>query len=135
MTDIDDILNNATQWTTESVTKPTIVLGQVRAIHSLNRGIVVKKLTREDELIGTIDRRFYSTDSHDGWLCIIASTTFADLDSIIKVVERICAEYGMVDGEETYLTWRGGDYKQFNNVRFVYTMVIMRKKSLQQGFS
>lgn len=135
MTDIKDILDNATQWTTESVTKPTVYYGQLRTTYSLNRGIMVKKITREDKLIGVIDRRFFSADSQEGWICRIVSTTESDLDNIIKVIERICAEYAMVDGEETYLTWQGGDYKLFNNIRWEYSMVIVRMKSLQAGYT
>ncbi len=135
MTDVNTILDNATQWVTESVTKPTIKVGQLHSIRMMNRGIVVKRISSDDELFGVIDRNAYSVESQEAWTCGMVSTTSEDdLDAIIGCVKRILAEYGQVSGEETYLTWQGGEYKYFNNVRFEFYFVILRKKSLQQEF-
>lgn len=134
MTDIDSILDNATQWTTESVTKPTIKTGQLFSAHQMNRGIVVRKVTRDDQLVGIVDRSHYSVDSHEAWICDIVSTTSADLENMIGCVYRIIAEYPYTDGEETYLTWEGGTYRIVNNFRFSYSFVILRKKSIQSEF-
>lgn len=135
MTDINSILDNATQWTTEGVTKPSIVTGQLWSLSMMSRGIVCYKLTSEDELTGVIDRHTYSVDSYEAWTVgMVSSTSFADLESIIGCVKRICAEYSQVSGHETYLTWMGGTYKHFNNKRFEFKFTILRMKSLQAEF-
>lgn len=135
MTDINSILDNATQWATEGVTKPTIKVGQTYNISMMSRGIVVKRVTSEDELIGVIDRNAYSIDSHEAWICaMVSSTSEDDLDNIIGVVKRILAEYPQVSGHETYLNWQGGDFKPFNNVRWEFYFNILRMKSLQTEF-
>ena len=78
MTDVDSILDSATQWATESVTKPLIKTGQLHNISMMSRGIVVKKVNSDDELVGVVDRHAYSIDSHEVWLCAkVSSTTFA----------------------------------------------------------
>jgi len=135
MTDIDSILDNATQWTTEGVTKPTIKVGQTYSIKLMSRGIVVKRVTSEDELIGVIDRNAYSINSHEAWICdIVSSTSEDDLDNIMGCIKRILAEYSQVSGHETYLSWQGGDFKPFNNVRWEFHFIILRMKSLQTEF-
>lgn len=135
MTDVDSILDNATQWATEGVTKPTIKTGQVYSIKLMSRGIVLKRVTSEDELIGIVDRNAYSINSHEAWIvAMVSSTSEDDLDNIIGCVKRIIAEYSQVVGHETYLTWQGGDFKYFNNVRFEFHFVILRMKSLQTEF-
>ena len=135
MTDVDTILDNATQWATESVTKPSILTGQLHSINMMSRGIVVKKVTSDDELIGVVDRHAYSIDSSEIWVCaMVSSTSFSDLDDIVGTVKRIIAEYAQVAGEETYLNWAGGDYKHWNNRRFEFRFAIMRMKSLQTEF-
>lgn len=135
MTDVNDILDNATQWATESVTKPTIKTGQLHSIHLMTRGIVVKRVSKDDEIVGVLDRSRYSIDSHEIWICrAVSSTSEADLANIEKVIKRICAEYTQVAGEETYLNWQGGDYKIFNNVRFEFTFAIVRNLAVQSGF-
>lgn len=135
MTDVNIILDNATQWATEGVTKPTIKTGQIYSIKLMSRGIVVKRVTSEDELIGIIDRNAYSINSNEAWIVdIVSSTSKDDLDDIIECIKRILAEYTQVSGEETYLTWQGGDFKPFNNVRWEFRFVILRMKSLQTEF-
>jgi len=134
MTDVDDILNNATQWTTEGVTKPTIKTGQLRGIDTMTRGIVVKRLHDDDELIGVLDRNRYSVDSHEVWRCaIVTMTSMDDLDNIRNCVKRICAEYTFTD-DENHLEWQGGDFVHFNNVRFAYYFAIIKKKSMVAEF-
>lgn len=135
MTDINTVLEDATQWTTEGVTKPAIKTGQLHSITMMSRGIVVKKVSSDDELIGVVDRNAYSIDSHEVWVCaMVSSTSFADLENIIGCVKRIIAEYGQVADHETYLTWAGGDYKHWNNRRFEFRFAIMRMKSIQTEF-
>ena len=135
MTDIDYILDNATQWATESVTKPSILTGQLHSIMMMTRGIVVKKINFDDELIGIVDRNAYSVSSHEIWSCVmVSSTSFADLEAMIGVVKRIIAEYTQVVDEETYLNWAGGDYKHWNNTRFQVNFAIVRNKALQTEF-
>ena len=135
MTDINTILDNATQWTTEGVTKPAIRTGQLISLDMMSRGIVVLKVSSDDELIGVVDRHAYSVNSHEIWVCgMVSSTSFADLENIIGVIKRIIAEYTQVDGEETYLNWSGGDYKHWNNKRFEFRFAIVRMKSLQTEF-
>ncbi len=135
MTDIDTILDNATQWATESITKPSIKTGQLHSIEMMSRGIVVKKITSDDELIGVVDRHTYSIDSQEIWVCaMISSTSFSDLEDIIGVVKRIIAEYEQVANNETYLTWAGGDYNHWNNRRFEFRFAIARMKSRQTEF-
>jgi hypothetical protein len=135
MTDIDSILDNATQWATEGITKPAIKTGQLHSLRIMSRGIVVKKLTSDDELIGVVDRHAYSVNSHEIWACgIVSMTSFADLEDMIGVVKRIVAEYTQVADEETYLTWAGGDYKHWNNKRFEFRFAIIRNKALQTEF-
>lgn len=135
MTDIDSILDNATQWATESVTKPTIKVGQLHSLNMMSRGIIVKRVSSDDELIGVVDRHAYSIDSQEAWICgIVTHTSEDDLDNIVGCIKRIIAEYGMVDNEETYLNWAGGDYKYFNNIRFEFHFVIVRKKVSQTEF-
>jgi len=130
MADINDILNDATQWATESITKPKILTGQLRNIDTMTRGIVVKRLTNNDELVGVIDRNRYSIDSHEIWNCAVASmTSFVDLDNILGVIKRICAEYTATSAEN-HLEWQGGDYVHFNNIRFVYYFALIKKKSM-----
>lgn len=131
MTDVDDILDNATQWTTESVTKPTIKTGQLHSSHLMTRGIVVQKLRSEDELIGVVDRNRYSIRSHDVWSCVaVTHTSEADLDAIIGCMKRIIAEYTPVADNETYLNWSGGEISNFNNIRFEFYFVITRQKAM-----
>lgn len=135
MTDINTILDDATQWATEGVIKPVIKTGQLHSIKMMSRGIVVKKLTSDDELIGVVDRHAYSIDSHEIWACVmVSSTSFDDLENIIGVVKRIIAEYTQVVDEETFLNWAGGDYNHWNNKRFEFSFAIMRMKSLQTEF-
>jgi len=134
MTDIDDILDNATQWATESVTKPSILTGQLHSTKLMTRGIVVKKVSSNDELIGVIDRNAYSVDSHEVWMCDIVSSTNADLVAMVGTVKRIIAEYTQVSGEETYLNWAGGEFSIWNNSRFMFSFAIMRMKSIQTEF-
>ena len=135
MTDINTILENATQWATESVTKPTIKVGQLHSLAMMSRGIVTKRVTSEDELIGVMERNAYSINSHEVWICgMVSSTSEDDLDDIIGVCKRIIAEYTQVAGQETYLDWDGGDFVYFNNTRFEFHFVILRKKSLQTEF-
>lgn len=134
MTDIDSILDNATQWATESVTKPTIKTGQIHNITMMSRGIVVKRVSSDDELIGVIDRHAYSIDSHEIWVCaMVSSTSENDLDGIVGCVKRIIAEY-VATSTESHLDWQGGDYKYFNNVRFEFFFAIVRKKSMRLEF-
>lgn len=135
MTDINNILDNATQWATESVTKPSILTGQLHDINMMSRGIVVKRISSEDQLIGVMERNAYSINSMEMWTCdFVSHTSYADLEAMIGVVKRIIAEYGQVDGEETYLNWDGGDFMIFNNVRFEFRFVILRNKALQTEF-
>lgn len=129
MTDFNDILDNATQWATEGVTKPSIKEGQIYNINQFTRGIVVKAVTNEDEIIGVIDRRFYDPDSHDAWICDVAAPTRADLLSIIGVIKRICAEYAPTSAENI-LRWESGDYGLFNNTRFTFNFVVLIHKAL-----
>lgn len=135
MTDVNSILDNATQWTTEGITKPSILTGQLHSTKMMSRGIVVKKVSSDDELIGVVDRNAYSIASHEIWVCqMVSSTSMSDLEDMIGVVKRIIAEYGQVSGEETYLNWVGGEYKHWNNKRFHFSFAILRYKSLQTEF-
>jgi len=134
MTDVDDILKNATQWATESVTKPSIFTGQLHSVRQMTRGIVVKKVSSDDELTGVIDRNAYSVSSHEVWICTMVDSTAADLKAMLGCVKRIIAEYEQVAGEETYLNWAGGEYKIWNNKRFEFRFAIMRFKSVQTEF-
>jgi poly-beta-hydroxyalkanoate depolymerase len=134
MTDVNDILNNALQWTIEGITKPSIKTGQIQSIKTMNRGIVVKIVNSDDELIGVIDRHAYSIDSHEIWICaMVSSTSQNDLTNIIGCVKRICAEHE-ANTAESHLEWQGGDYKIFNNKRFEFFFAIMRKKSMRLEF-
>lgn len=134
MTDIDSILDNATQWATEGVTKPNIKTGQIHSIRMMSRGIVVKRVSSDDELVGIIDRHAYSINSHEIWLCaMVSSTSENDLDDIVGCVKRIIAEYEATT-TESHLGWQGGDYKYFNNIRFEFFFTIMRKKSMRLEF-
>lgn len=131
MTDIDSILDNATQWATESVTKPSIKTGQLHSIHLMSRGIVVQKLRSDDELIGVVDRNRYSVRSHDIWSCAMVSmTSAADLDAMIGCIKRIVAEYTQVVDQEAHLNWEGGEFNIWNNIRFEFYFTIIRKKSM-----
>ena len=133
-TDVDSILDNATQWATEGITKPAIKTGQLHSIKMMTRGMVVKRVSSDDELIGVIDRHAYSIDSHEIWICgIVSSTSEDDLDDIVECVKRIIAEYEATSAE-SHLTWQGGDYKPFNNVRFEFFFAIVRKKSMRLEF-
>ncbi len=135
MTDINTILDNATQWATESVTKPSIKTGQIHSLSMMTRGIVVQRVSSEDQLVGIIDRNAYSIDSTEMWICsIVTHTSEDDLDNIVGCVKRIIAEYGQVQGEETYLNWDGGNYNYFNNIRFEFNFVILRMKAMQTEF-
>jgi len=134
MTDINNILINAIQWETENVTKPSILTGQLHNIQMMLRGIVVKKMSSNDELMGVIDRNVYSVDSHEIWTCEMIDISADDLEAMIGCVKRIIAEYTQVEGEETYLTWAGGEYFIWNNVRFGFSFAIMRMKSVQTEF-
>lgn len=130
MTDVDSILDAATQWATESVTEPQIKTGQLHSLAIMSRGIVVMKINSNDELIGVVDRNRYSIDSHEIWTCdIVSMTSFADLDAIVGCVKRILAEYVPVVGNENHFEWQGGDYVHFNNIRFEFHFAIIKKKS------
>ena len=130
MTDVNSILNDASQWTTEGVTKPSIKTGQLHSIGMMSRGIVVKKINRDDDLIGVIDRSAYSIDSHEIWTCnVVSMTSFADLEAILGCIKRILAEYAL-STTENHLEWQGGDYIHFNNIRFEYYFAIIRKISM-----
>jgi len=129
MTDINTILEDATQWATESVTEPTIKTGQLHSIDLMTRGIVVKKITSDDELVGVIDRNRYSVNSHEIWSVHIATQTSAtDMKNIIGCIKRICAEYTFTS-DENHLEWQGGDYVIHNNKRWEFYFSIVRKKS------
>ena len=135
MTSINSILENATQWVTESVTEPTIKTGQLHSLAMMSRGIVVKKIKSDDELIGVMERNAYSINSHEVWVCgMVSSTSEADLEAIVGCVKRIIAEYPQVAGHETYLNWDGGEYNIINNIRFEFHFVILRQKALQTEF-
>lgn len=130
MTDLDSILENATQWATESVTKPTIKTGQLHNLDMMSRGIVVRKITSDDELVGVVDRNRYSLNSHEIWSCsIVTMTSFADLEAVIQCIKRILAEYTFT-GTENHLEWEGGDYLHFNNIRFEFHFGVVVKKSM-----
>lgn len=130
MTDVNTILDNATQWATESVTKPTIKTGQLHSLDMMTRGIVVRKIVSDDELVGVVDRNRYSIDSHEIWSCgIVTMTSFADLEAIIQCIKRILAEYTFTT-TENHLEWQGGDYIHFNNIRFQFQFGIVLKKSM-----
>ena len=130
MTDVDDVLNNATQWATEGITKPLIKTGQLHSINIMRRGIVVKEINFDDDLVGVFDRNRYSIDSHDIWSCaVVSSISFADLKNILGVIKRILAEYTPT-ATENHFEWQGGDYKHFNNVRFECYFAIIKKKSM-----
>jgi hypothetical protein len=133
MTDIDDILNNATQWTTESVTKPTIKEAQLHSLAMMTRGIIVSKIRSDDALTGVIDRNKYSVNSHDMWSVGIVDSTDAGREAIVGCVKRIIAEYSATT-TETYLDWEGGEYSQWNGRRFEFYFVILRKKSVIAEF-
>jgi len=133
MTDLDSILDNATQWATEGVTKPTITTEQLLSIYQFTRGIVVRLLDDSDELMGVIDRRYYSPDSHDAWACKIVSSTLSDLRDIKNVIKRICAEYAPTS-TENIMEWQPATYKIFNNVRFEYTFVILIRRAVLAGY-
>lgn len=135
MTDINTILDDASQWATESVTKPTIKTGQIHNLAMMVRGITTQRVSSEDQLIGVMTRNAYSINSVEMWICdIVTHTSEDDLDNIVGVVKRIIAEYGQVSGHETYLTWDGGDYRTFNNIRFEFHFVILRNKALQTEY-
>jgi len=130
MTDVNTILDNATQWATESVTKPTIKTGQLHSLDMMTRGIVVRKIVSDDELVGVVDRNRYSIDSHEIWSCgIVTMTSFADLEAIIQCIKRVLAEYTFTT-TENHLEWQGGDYIHFNNIRFQFQFGIVLKKSM-----
>jgi hypothetical protein len=135
MTDINSVLDNATQWTTEGVTKPSILTGQLHNINMMGRGIVTTRVSSEDQLIGVMERNAYSVNSIEMWTCdMVSNISYADLENMVGVVKRIIAEYGQVAGEETYLNWDGGEFYIFNNVRFEFHFVILRNKALQTEF-
>ena len=130
MTDVNTILDNATQWATESVTKPTIKTGQLHSLDMMTRGIVVRKIVSDDELVGVVDRNRYSIDSHEIWSCgIVTMTSFADLEAIIQCIKRVLAEYTFTT-TENHLEWQGGDYIHFNNIRFQFQFGVVLKKSM-----
>lgn len=129
MTDFNDILDNATQWATEGVTKPAIVVGQLISIRQYTRGIIVRLVSNEDEIIGVIDRRFYDPDSHDAWTCVLVAPTLADMRAIMGVIKRISAEYSPT-ATENILRWESGDYDIFNNTRFTFDFVVLIHKAL-----
>lgn len=130
MTDVNSVLDSASQWATESVTKPSIKTGQLISLYMMSRGIVVKKINRDDDLIGIIDRSAYSIDSHEIWTCgVVSMTSFADLEAILGCIKRILAEYTLTS-TENHFEWQGGDYFHFNNIRFEYHFAIIRKLSM-----
>lgn len=133
MTDLNDILDDATQWATEGITKPTITTEQLLSISQFNRGIVVRLLSDTDELMGVIDRRYFTPESHDAWSCKIASTSLSDLKDIKNTIKRIIAEYDPTS-EENILEWQSATYGIFNNVRFTYTLVIILRKAVIAGY-
>ena len=131
MTDVNTILEEATQWVTESVTEPQIKTGQLHSLSMMSRGIVVMKINSDDELVGVLDRNRYSINSHEIWSCdVVSMTSFADLDAIVGVIKRILAEYTKVESEENHFEWQGGDYVHFNNIRFEFHFAIIKKKSM-----
>lgn len=96
----------------------------------MTRGIIIRKVTSDDELVGVVDRNRYSINSHEIWSCgIVTMTSFADLDAIIQCIKRILAEYTFTPSEN-HLEWQGGDYIHFNNIRFQFFFGIVLKKSM-----
>ena len=131
MTDINDIISD--NFDTGICPKPDIIDDSRACRRGYTRVISTRRTTTIDDIQGITQRQFFNPDAYDAWICWIISTTESDAENIIKAVKKLCATY-IPTSEENILEWQGGDWKPFNNVRFEFTFVLLKRKSGIQAY-
>ena len=132
MTDINTIISD--NFDTDICTKPDIIDDSKMSRRGFQRVISTRIASSIDEIEGIMRRQFFQKDSYDGYICWIISTTEADARNIIKATKKICATFVPIPGQENILQWEGGEWTPFNNVRFIFRFVILKRKSGMQAY-
>lgn len=123
MTALNDILSD--NWDTDICTKPSFITSSTANYRFYGRVVATQKVSKPDEIIGTVSRQYYDPDAHDAYNVMIQSTTSeADLENIISAIKKVCATYSPT-ATENILQWEGGDWIPFNGMVFKFTMTIL----------
>lgn len=133
MTALNTILD--TNWDAGICTKPTFITQSTGNWRAYMRVVSTQKITKLDEIIGTVSRAYFDPNAHDAFHVIITSmTSEADLENMIEAIKKICATYTPTSAENI-LQWEGGDLEVFNGVRWVFTMTILVRRSGRTAYS
>ena len=138
MTDINDIIND--NWDTGICTKPDIIDDTKACRRGFERVVSTKRTTTVDDIEGIVKRQFFNPDAYDAWITWIISQKSSnvsdpetDVENMIKAIKKLCATFTPTS-EENILQWEGGDWKPFNNVRYEFKFVLLRRKSGIQAY-
>ena len=131
MTDINDIID--ANFDEGICTKPDIIDDSKACRRGFTRVISTRRTTTIDDIEGIAQRRFFNPDAYDAWITWVISNTEADAENIIKAIKKICSTYTPTS-EENILEWQGGDWKPFNNIRYQFKFVLLKRKSGIQAY-
>jgi len=126
MTDINTILDD--NWDTDICAKPSFIKFYSDNYRAYKRVIATSVSNIDDEVIGLMDRLHFSVDSHDGYTCLIATTTKADMLNILKAMKKSCIKYDPTSAE-SMIKWEGGSTRIFNAVLFEIRLIIIINKA------
>jgi len=127
MTALNTILDNG--WDGTICTKPTFLTTSTSNWRGYRRVVSSQKLTKLDEIIGTVSRAYFDPDAHDAFnIIIVTETSEADLENMIEAIKKVCATYAPT-ATENILQWDGGELIPFNGVRWVFTMTILVRRA------
>ncbi|KKN42535.1 hypothetical protein LCGC14_0712210 [marine sediment metagenome] len=127
MTDIIDIITD--NWDTDIIALPSIINGLILNRRFYGRVISTELIDILDETEGVTGRRFFDSESHDGYDTFIEAGSESDAKLIIKALKKICSTYTPVAGEENILQWVGGSWGNFNDVRIKFKFILIIRKS------
>jgi len=123
MTALNTIMD--TNWDTGICAKPTFITTSTGNWRGYGRVFSSQKVSRLDDIIGTLSREYFDPDAHDAYEVIISSTTSqADIENMIKAVKKVCATYTPTSAENI-LNWAGGDLDTQNGFIWTFRLVIL----------
>ena len=138
MTDINDIIND--NWDINICAKPDIIDDTKTSRRGYGRVVSTRRTTTIDDIEGIVERRFFNPDSYDAWITWIISSKNSvvsdpedDVENMIKAIKKICSTFTPT-GDENILEWEGGDWKPFNNVRYQFKFVLLKRKGGMQAY-
>jgi len=131
MTDINTIISD--NWDAGIIAKPAIIDDTKDIRRGYLTVVSTRRTTTIDSIEGITERRFFNPDASDMWVCWAISPTEANTELLIKAIKKICATFTPTS-EENILQWEGGEWKPFNNTRYEFRFILIRRKSGKQAY-